>query len=258
MTNELIKVTTNEEGKNLVSAKELYDGLGLNRSEWSRWYKRNIESNEFFKENVDWVGFVVTPNRGGKSIQDFAISLEFAKHIAMMARTEKSHTYRNYFIQCEKKLAEVQEKANLLLSIYGGGQAGVVAAKRLTEIEVAEATKELVAEVEHKEDVIFGLVENIDLAEKRQRISQIIRHNAKGRFQERYKLLYDEFSKKYHVDIKRRLENAKDRGEVKKSVNQMAYICDYMNKTAELYEIACKIFENDFEQLKREMWEVVA
>ncbi|MCR3759207.1 ORF6C domain-containing protein [Clostridium felsineum] len=37
---------------------------------------------------------------------DFAISIEFAKHIAMMARTEKSHKYRNYFIECEKKMKE--------------------------------------------------------------------------------------------------------------------------------------------------------
>ena len=106
MTNDLIKVAKDEKGKDVVSAKELYDGLGLNRSEWSRWHKRNIEENEFFKENVDWVGFVITPNRGGKPIQDFAITLEFAKHIAMMARTEKSHEYRNYFIQCERKLKE--------------------------------------------------------------------------------------------------------------------------------------------------------
>ena len=35
---ELIKITTNDEGKQLVSAKELYDGLGLNRTEWSRLY----------------------------------------------------------------------------------------------------------------------------------------------------------------------------------------------------------------------------
>lgn len=67
MTNEIIKVTKDEKGKDVVSAKELYDGLGLNRSEWSRWYKRNIEENEFFKENVDWVGFVIAPNRGGKT-----------------------------------------------------------------------------------------------------------------------------------------------------------------------------------------------
>lgn len=104
---ELIKINTNEEGKQLVSARELYLGLGLNQGEWSRWYKRNIEQNEYFNKNVDWVGFVITPNRGGKEVQDFAISLEFAKHIAMMARTEKSHEYRNYFIECERKVNQL-------------------------------------------------------------------------------------------------------------------------------------------------------
>lgn len=164
----------------------------------------------------------------------------------------------NYFKMRKIINSEEQIKANLLLSIYNGGQEGILASKQLTEIEVKQATAPLIAEVEHKEDVIIGLVEDIDLAEKRQRISQIIRHNAKGRFQERYKLLYEEFDKKYHIDTKRRMENGKARGEVKKSTNLMGYICDYMNKTAELYEMACKLFENDFEQLKREMWEVVA
>lgn len=97
---DLIKVTTNEQGQKLVSARELYLGLGLNKAVWKRWYETNIVANEYFRENVDWVGFNIVLN--GNETQDFAISLEFAKHIAMMARTEKSHEYRNYFIKCEK------------------------------------------------------------------------------------------------------------------------------------------------------------
>lgn len=102
---ELIRITTNEEGKQLVSARELYIGLGLDKSNWSRWSKKNILSNEFFTEKKDWIG--VRHYDEGNEIQDFAIVLEFAKHIAMMARTEKSHDYRNYLIECEKKLREV-------------------------------------------------------------------------------------------------------------------------------------------------------
>lgn len=99
---ELIKINTNEEGKQLVSARELYLGLGLRKKNWSRWYPTNIENNDFFNKNVDWVG--VPLNEEGNETMDFAISLDFAKHIAMMARTEKSHEYRNYFIECEKKV----------------------------------------------------------------------------------------------------------------------------------------------------------
>ena len=105
MSNELIKITTNEEGKQLVSARELYLGLGLNKTQWSRWSKSNIKENEFFTENIDWIG--VRHDVEGNLVQDFVITLEFAKHLAMMARTEKSHEYRNYFLECEKRVKEL-------------------------------------------------------------------------------------------------------------------------------------------------------
>ena len=98
---QLIKVTTNEEGKQLVNEKELYLGLGINNAGWARWFNTNIVKNDFFKEGIDWIR--VQQYVEGNETTDFAISLEFAKHLAMMARTGKSHQYRNYFIECEKK-----------------------------------------------------------------------------------------------------------------------------------------------------------
>lgn len=217
--------------------------------------------NENFKVHAKNLGLITS---NGQKYCYLLSERGYTKLVAMMDNSnDKKWEVMDKLIDEYFKMRKIinsdeQIKANLLLSIYNGGQEGILASKQLTEIEVKQATAPLIAEVEHKEDVIIGLVEDIDLAEKRQRISQIIRHNAKGRFQERYKLLYEEFDKKYHIDTKRRMENGKLRGEVKKSTNLMGYICDYMNKTAELYEMACKLFENDFEQLKREMWEVVA
>ncbi len=104
---KLIKITTNEEGKQLVLARELYLGLELNKTNWSRWYPKNIEQNEYFTENIDFVG--VRHKDEGNEVQDFAISLDFAKHIAMMARTEKSHEYRNYFLECEKEVLNTSQ-----------------------------------------------------------------------------------------------------------------------------------------------------
>ena len=106
---ELITIK-NENGKQLVSARDLYLGLGLNKSQWSRWYPTNIVDNDFFEENIDYIR--VRHNVEGNEVQDFAISLEFAKHIAMMARTEKSHDYRNYFLKCEKTLKENVQALN--------------------------------------------------------------------------------------------------------------------------------------------------
>jgi phage anti-repressor protein len=87
---------------NAVSARELYLGLGCLKSDWARWYKTAVEQSEFFKEGTDWIGFSTLLN--GNETKDFAITIEFAKHLAMMAKTEKAHEYRNYFLECEKKV----------------------------------------------------------------------------------------------------------------------------------------------------------
>lgn len=98
--NDLIKISD----KGLVSAKELYLGLGLRKQNWSRWYPINIEKDDFFKKDIDYIR--VPLREEGNGTMDFAISIEFAKHIAMMAKTKKSHEYRNYFIKCEKELQQ--------------------------------------------------------------------------------------------------------------------------------------------------------
>lgn len=97
---ELIKINTNEKGTQVVNAKELYEFLGLNSAHWKRWYTKNIETNEFAIENEDWVGFTIRVS--GNETKDFALSIDFAKKLAMMSRTEKGEQARKYFIECEK------------------------------------------------------------------------------------------------------------------------------------------------------------
>lgn len=111
--NDLI-IVSNDNGEQKVYARELYMGLGLDKSNWSRWSKGNILNNEFFKENIDWMG--VRHHDEGNDVQDFIITLEFAKHIAMMARTEKSHEYRNYFIKLEKQVKELHHISETVLT----------------------------------------------------------------------------------------------------------------------------------------------
>lgn len=110
-------------------------------------------------------------------------------------------------------------------------------------------------EIIHKENVIIGLVENIDLATKRQRITQIVRYGAGGNYKERYNLLYGEFERKYHCNLKMRMENSTIKPKVK---NKMDYIDRELGMIPQLYEIACKLFENDVEKLKAEWESIVA
>lgn len=121
--------------------------------------------------------------------------------------------------------------------------------------EQNETIKQQKAEIMHKEDVIIGLVDNIDLAAKRQRITQIVRYGANGNYQERYNLLYSEFEKKYHCNLKMRMSNCEARPKIK---NKMDYIDREMGMIPQLYEIACKLFENDVDKLKSEWESIVA
>lgn len=105
---DLIKVSQEKIGVEevqSVSARELYLGLGLDKSNWARWSGQNIVGSDFFTENVDWARFVMMTNpTNGLPVEDFAVTLDFGKHIAMMAKTVKGHEYRNYFLNCEKEL----------------------------------------------------------------------------------------------------------------------------------------------------------
>lgn len=94
---ELIKI--NENGR--ISAKETYEFLELDRSNYSRWCKTNIEDNEFYQVGSDWWGFVTMTN--GNETKDYYLTIDFAKHLCMLSRSAKGKQARDYFIEVEKR-----------------------------------------------------------------------------------------------------------------------------------------------------------
>lgn len=106
-------------------------------------------------------------------------------------------------------------------------------------------------ELTYKEDVIIGLTKDITLAEKRQRINQIVRHcsdRSSETLRARWSRLYDEFERKYHCNLSRRLESYKSDFKPKLK-NKVDVIDRQMGMIPELYEICCKLFENDVQAL---------
>lgn len=127
------------------------------------------------------------------------------------------------------------------------------------EVEMlTEKNVELENELSHKEAVLEGVIGDITLAEKQSRINQIIRKGGQGRYRERYNLLYDEFDRKFHINSKIRLDNAKRRGEIKPNVSRLEYICKFLDFTNEIYEIALKLFEGSFDDLMLEWQSSIA
>lgn len=124
-------------------------------------------------------------------------------------------------------------------------------------LALQETVNEQRKEIEYKENIIIGFVEDIDLATKRQRINQIVKHNVRGGalIAARWDMLYKEFEVKYHVNLKARMDSDTYAAIKPKLKNKMDLIDRGMGMTAELFEIACKLFENDVDELKKE-WDV--
>ena len=142
---DLIKITTNEEGKQLVSGRELHEFLEI-KTKYKDWFPRMVEYG--FEEGIDFVK--VAQKRATNNLKnpvttiiDHAISIDMAKELSMIQRTEKGKQARLYFIECEKKLKAIDNKAQLLLDIYNGGEKAIAASKKLHEIEAAPIKAEL-------------------------------------------------------------------------------------------------------------------
>jgi len=103
--NELIKITE-QNGNQVVSARELYLFLEI-KTDFTDWCKRMFDYG--FEENKDYsilLKFEDNPISKSNPI-DFALTLDTAKEISMLQRSEKGKNARQYFIACEKKLRNV-------------------------------------------------------------------------------------------------------------------------------------------------------
>jgi|ERR1700744_1537668 len=102
------------DGKTVVSAKELYEYLGP-KAQFANWCDRMFKYG--FKEDVDFLT-ILLESAGGRPSTDYALTIECAKEISMIQRTDKGKEARQYFIECEKRLMAEATK-DMLISEAG-------------------------------------------------------------------------------------------------------------------------------------------
>lgn len=96
--NELLKINYDGE-QPTVSARDLHAGLEVTER-FSAWFNRQLQYG--FQENADYVGCKEFNTLAKQELQDYQISIDMAKQICMIQRSEKGRLYRQYFINLEK------------------------------------------------------------------------------------------------------------------------------------------------------------
>ena len=115
-------------------------------------------------------------------------------------------------------------------------------------VEKVEENEKLLADNNHKQEVINGLTDNIDIYKKKDVINRICRRR-NGNYANRYKELYKCFRENFHIDLEARCEGynlkqnrKKDQLSVIKYAEQFGYIDD-------LYSCCTKLFEAEIDEV---------
>ena len=129
---ELIKVTANENGEMLVSARELHEVLG-SKERFSKWFDKMLSYG--FENGDDYTTYQMVHPQNKQEFTDYAMKLDMAKELAMVSKLPKGKEVRKYFIECEKiakqKVVETKpheltkEQYNVLALYDMGGQKAV-------------------------------------------------------------------------------------------------------------------------------------
>lgn len=96
---ELIPIQDQGDGKQAVLGRDLHAFLEVS-TPYDKWMPRMVDYG--FEADQDFTTFL-SESTGGRPRQDHILTLDMAKELSMIQRTEKGKQARQYFIECEKR-----------------------------------------------------------------------------------------------------------------------------------------------------------
>lgn len=108
---DLIPIQQNDDGSIAVSGRSLHAGLDVS-TRYNDWFARMVAYG--FTDGEDFYS-LLSESSGGRPSTDHVMTLDMAKEIAMIQRSERGQQVRRYFIEAEKRL-RTQHPAKLTRS----------------------------------------------------------------------------------------------------------------------------------------------
>ena len=148
--NELIKVAYDNDCPT-VSGRDLHEFLEVS-TKYADWFHRMCEYG--FSDGVDYFSFLRNRSDGlpGKPLTDHQLTIDMAKELCMIQRTEKGKQARQYFLQLERDWNSPEKVMARALKI---------ADKKILYLESENARqKQLIGELKPKADYVDTILRN--------------------------------------------------------------------------------------------------
>ncbi len=193
-----------------------------------------------FSENADFEVIVKNDEnpQGGRPATDHALTVQMAKEICMLQRTDKGKQARQYFIQLETN--------------WNSPEKVMARALQIADRQI----KSLTEKTDHQQQVITGLTESISLDQKRQILNKVMRKGfgSADQQRDRWGALYQHFEMIHHCNVDQRITNWQDRMCKPWKKSKLDFVDKQMGMLPELYAVAVKLFETDVETVKRQLF----
>lgn len=128
---ELIKVSYDGNDNPTISGRELHEALEVG-TQYTKWFTRMCEYG--FTENTDYEAISqkrLTAQGNETTFTDHALSIDMAKEICMIQRSEKGKQCRQYFIEVERK--------------WNSPESIMARALKVADMKLLEATQKITA-----------------------------------------------------------------------------------------------------------------
>ncbi|AXL33841.1 antA/AntB antirepressor family protein [Campylobacter jejuni] len=134
---------------NSANAREIFCFLEI-ETQFSIWLERRILSYNFI-ENQDYIIELVYTK--GRPRKEYYVTLDMAKELCMVENNEKGRQARRYFIECEKRLKNLEQEQMQKLAFRQslGYKSQLKQQKQKYENEI----KALKYDLEHKKELSF-------------------------------------------------------------------------------------------------------
>ncbi|EKA8491600.1 antA/AntB antirepressor family protein [Campylobacter coli] len=134
---------------NSANAREIFQFLN-SEQEYANWIKNRISHYDFI-ENQDYIIELVYTK--GRPRKEYYVTLDMAKELCMVENNEKGRQARRYFIECEKRLKniEAEQMQKLAFRQSLGYKSQLAQQKEKYENKI----KALQYDLEHKKELSF-------------------------------------------------------------------------------------------------------